>query len=37
MLPSAKSLEGKPAPEVAFKTRTNSQWKDVTTDELFKG
>ncbi|XXG31681.1 MAG: peroxiredoxin [Ferrovum myxofaciens] len=37
MLPSAKSLEGKPVPRVTFKTRTNSQWKDVTTDELFHG
>ncbi len=37
MLPNAKSLEGKPIPKVTFKTRANNQWKDVTTDELFKG
>ncbi|WP_298159393.1 glutathione peroxidase [Ferrovum sp.] len=37
MLPSAKSLEGKPVPKVTFKTRTHGQWKDVTTDELFQG
>jgi glutaredoxin-like protein len=37
MLPSAKELEGKPVPSVTFKTRENEQWKDVSTDELFKG
>ncbi len=37
MLPSAMSLEGKPVPNVTFKTRANGQWKDVTTDDLFKG
>ena len=37
MLPSAKSLEGKRVPDVTFKTRTNNQWKDVTTGEVFKG
>jgi len=37
MLPSAKSLEGKRVPNVSFKTRVNNQWKDVTTDEVFKG
>jgi glutaredoxin-like protein len=37
MLPSARSLEGKPVPKVTFKTRTNGQWKNVTTDELFQG
>ncbi len=36
MLPSARSLEGKPVPKVTFKTRTKSHWMDVTTDELFK-
>lgn len=36
MLPSAKSLEGKRVPNVTFRTRTNNQWKDVTTDEVFK-
>ncbi len=37
MLPSAKSLEGKRVPNVTFKTRAYNQWKDVTTDDLFKG
>lgn len=37
MLPSAKSLEGKHLPNVTFKTRADDQWKDVTTDDLFKG
>jgi glutaredoxin-like protein len=36
MLPSANSLEGKPVPNVTFKTRTDHQWKDVTTEDLFK-
>jgi len=36
MLPSANSLEGKRVPNVTFKTRTNNQWQDVTTDEVFK-
>ena len=37
MLPSAKSLEGKRVPNVTFKTRSDNQWKDVTTDDIFKG
>jgi glutaredoxin-like protein len=37
MLPSAASLEGKPVPNVTFKTRINQEWKDVTTDDVFKG
>ena len=37
MLPSAASLEGRPVPKVTFKTRTGQQWKDVTTDAVFKG
>lgn len=37
MLPSAKSLEGKPVPDVTFKTRANQQWQDVTSNDLFKG
>ena len=37
MLPTAKSLEGKRVPNVTFKTRTDNQWKDVTTDDIFKG
>ena len=36
MLPSAGSLEGKRVPNVTFKTRTNDQWKDVTSDDVFK-
>ena len=36
MLPSAESLEGKRVPNVTFKTRTSDQWKDVTTDDVFK-
>ena len=36
MLPSAKSLEGKAVPDVTFKTRSDHQWKDLSTDELFK-
>jgi glutaredoxin-like protein len=37
MLPSAESLEGQPVPNVTFKARPNDQWRDITTDELFKG
>src|SRR5512141_2214351 len=37
MLPSAASLEGKPVPKVTFKTRSGQEWKDVTTDDVFKG
>ena len=37
MLPTAESLQGKPVPQVTFKARPNDQWKDITTDELFKG
>jgi glutathione-dependent peroxiredoxin len=37
MLPNAKELEGKRVPNVTFKTRENDQWKEVTTDQLFKG
>ncbi len=37
MLPSAKDLEGKAVPKVTFKTRQGEHWKDVTSDELFKG
>ena len=37
MLPSAKQLEGKTVPKVTFKTLTDGQWKDVSTDDLFKG
>src|SRR3954466_7735898 len=37
MLPSAKDLEGKRVPNVTFKTRENDQWKEVSTDDVFKG
>jgi glutaredoxin-like protein len=37
MLPSPAALEGKPVPQVTFKARPNDQWKDITSDELFKG
>ncbi|QNA88570.1 glutathione peroxidase [Massilia sp. Dwa41.01b] len=37
MLPSADTLEGKPVPDVTFKARPDNQWRDLTTDELFKG
>ncbi len=37
MLPTPESLEGKSVPNVTFKARPNDQWKDLTTDELFKG
>lgn len=37
MLPKAKDLEGKRVPGVKFRTRENDQWKDVTSDALFKG
>ena len=37
MLPSPESLEGKPVPNVTFKARPNDQWRDITSDELFKG
>lgn len=32
-----ESQEGKKVPEVIFKTRQNSEWKDVTTQEIFSG
>ncbi len=37
MRPSAASLEGNRVTNVTFKTRTNHQWQDVSTDDLFKG
>ena len=36
MLPTAESLEGKRVPDVTFKTRVDDQWRDVTTDDVFK-
>ena len=37
MLPTPESLEGKPVPRVVFKARPNDQWKDISSDDLFKG
>jgi glutaredoxin-like protein len=37
MIPSAESLQGKPVPNVTFKARPGDQWRDITSDELFKG
>lgn len=37
MLPNAESLIGKPVPQVTFKARPDNQWRDITSDELFKG
>jgi glutaredoxin-like protein len=37
MIPAAESLEGKPVPEVTFKARPDDQWRDISSDDLFKG
>jgi len=37
MLPTPDSLEGKNVPDVTFKARPNDQWKDISSEELFKG
>ena len=37
MLPTPESLEGKPVPQVTFKARPDDQWRDIGSDELFKG
>jgi glutaredoxin-like protein len=37
MIPDAASLEGKRVPSVTFKARPDDQWRDISTDELFKG
>ena len=37
MLPTADSLEGRPVPQATFKTRLDNEWRDLTTDDLFKG
>ena len=37
MLPTPESLEGKPVPNVTFKARPHDQWRDISSDELFKG
>jgi glutaredoxin-like protein len=36
MLPTAASLEGKHVPEVTFRTRSDDQWRDVTSADVFK-
>jgi len=37
MLPSADTLQGKRVPDVTFKARPDDQWRDLSTDDLFKG
>lgn len=37
MLPTPESLEGKPVPQVTFKARPGNQWKDLSSDDVFKG
>jgi glutaredoxin-like protein len=37
MIPTAESLQGKPVPAVTFKARPDDQWRDISTDQLFKG
>ncbi len=32
-----KNHEGQPVPQVTFRTRTDDDWVDVTTDDIFKG
>lgn len=32
-----KNIEGQSVPQVTFRTRDGDDWKDVTTDEIFKG
>ena len=34
---SLPNHEGRKVPQVTFRTRQNGEWKNVTTDELFKG
>lgn len=36
-LPTAASLEGKRVPDTLFKTRDQHQWKNVSSNDLFKG
>jgi len=31
------SREGKPVPQVTFRTRSNNEWRSVTSEQLFKG
>ena len=32
-----ENREGQPVPQVTFRTREGNEWRDVTTDDLFKG
>ncbi len=32
-----QNREGHKVPQVAFRTRTQSDWKTLTTDDIFKG
>ena len=32
-----QNREGQKVPQASFRTRTDSDWKTLTTDELFKG
>lgn len=36
-LPSAAEKEGQPVPQVTFRTRTEHDWQNITTEELFAG
>ena len=29
--------EGKPVPQVKFRYRADNEWKEITSDQLFKG
>ena len=33
----SQTKEGQKVPQVTFRTRTNGEWRNVTTDDLFKG
>jgi glutaredoxin-like protein len=37
MLPTPDSLEGMQVPQVTFKARPGNQWRDLSSDEVFKG
>lgn len=37
MIPTAASLQGKAVPKVTFKARPGDEWRDISTDDLFKG
>ena len=36
-MPKARSKKASAFRQVTFRVRENNEWKDVTTDELFKG